>query len=53
MATTYDSRCYDLAEIFLEDEEWADKGTVQRLALEIQQCIEDFIENERPTPNAA
>lgn len=46
MATvkTYDSRCYDLAVIFLSDEPDLNNERVKHsLALEIQQCIEDEI----------
>lgn len=45
---TYDSRCYDLAEVFLEDE----AGTVstnqcEQLAAHIQTAIEDWLEENR------
>lgn len=46
MATvkSYDSRCYELAEIFLSDEPGLNNDAAKRaLALEIQQCIEDEI----------
>lgn len=45
---TYDTASYDLAESFLQDVPnlWT-KDRVHRLALEIQQTIEDFIEDEQ------
>ena len=46
MATvnTYDSKCWDLAEAFLRDEEDLNtRDAKHALALEIQQCIEDEI----------
>ncbi|MCK1459126.1 hypothetical protein IVB34_12580 [Bradyrhizobium sp. 2] len=42
--TTYDSRCWDLAAAFLQDEEDLNTTAAKHaLALEIQQCIEDEI----------
>lgn len=48
MTKTYDSRCYDLAKVFLdnEPEAWTD-GHAQALAALIQQTIEDFIADMR------
>lgn len=40
---TYDSRCYDLASIFLEDVPGALDDQCKELAAEIQQTIEDWI----------
>jgi hypothetical protein len=41
---TYDPRCYDLAELFLEDEKHlGGERNCELLALEIQRTIEDFI----------
>lgn len=40
---TYDAKCYDLAEQFLEGERLATKANCDELAIEIQQCIEDFL----------
>lgn len=44
----YDVKCSDLAELFLQDHPhlWT-KDRVHRLALDIQQSIEDFIEDEQ------
>lgn len=56
MATvnTYDSRCFDLAAAFLQDEEDLNTPAARHaLALEIQQCIEDeiyFMRNGFPPP---
>ena len=48
---SYDSKCWELASYFLEgDQDIAHLATTNRLeklALEIQQTIEDFIETER------
>jgi len=45
----YDSKCYDLAESFLEDQvESATDLQKGRLAQAIQDCIEDWIEDEFP-----
>jgi hypothetical protein len=45
LVKTYDSRCYDLAEIFLSDEpDLNNEKAKHSLALEIQQVIEDEIE---------
>lgn len=45
---TYDTACHDLAETFLQDVPnlWT-KDRVRRLALEIQQTVEDFIVDEQ------
>lgn len=45
---TYDSACADLAESFLQDVPnlWT-KDRVHRLALDIQQAVEDFIADEQ------
>ena len=47
----YDQSCYDLAKSFLEDEEtnWWSEGNVKDLAQEIQDLIEDYIANNRPS----
>ena len=52
---SYDLRCYDLAEIFLQDEPKLakDKKTALRLAQCIQTVIEDWIAEERETGAAA
>jgi hypothetical protein len=57
---TYDSKCYDLAEFFLEDEPAGMNTEPARraLAIEVQETIESFIallrfEAERHTVNAA
>ncbi len=44
---TYDSKCADLADHFLQDEThlWTDRR-VEELALAIQQTIEDYITHE-------
>jgi hypothetical protein len=44
---TYDWRCLDLAEAFLQDEP-ALRARAIELAQEIQQTIEDWITSERP-----
>jgi hypothetical protein len=44
---TYDPRCAELAEHFLAGEEHVDPAKVERLALHIQQAIEDWFD---PTP---
>lgn len=45
---TYDSRCYDLAAVFLEDEPHLDTtDRVEELAAHIQKTIEDWIAYER------
>lgn len=48
MAQTFDSKCYDLASTFLEDEPnlFSHDGCTE-LASRIQQTIEDFIEEAR------
>ena len=54
MATvkTYDSRCLELAKVFLSDETDLDTdANAHALALEIQQCIEDEIYFMRNPPN--
>jgi hypothetical protein len=45
---TYDTACADLAETFLQDVPnlWT-KDRVHRLALEIQQTVEDFVADEQ------
>ena len=43
----YDSKCYDLAQYFLEDEGIVTNDRTERLAQEIQGTIEDFIEGEK------
>lgn len=47
MVKSYDSKCFDLAKAFLEDEGRDGKISdelIRELALEIQQTIEDFLE---------
>ncbi len=44
---TFDSKCYDLASAFLEDEPFASEAKCIRLAALLQQTIEDFIADER------
>ncbi len=54
MATvkTYDSRCYDLAKVFLSDEaDLNHEQAIHSLALEIQQCIKDEIHFMREAPD--
>ena len=47
-AKTYDSKSYDLAEIFLEDEPHLNtEGRRDELAKLIQTTIEDFIKHEQ------
>jgi len=43
-AKTYDSRCFDLATVFLEDNPKIDINRAHQLACEIQQRIEDWLE---------
>ncbi len=44
---TYDSKCYDLAAIFLGDEpRLHTENRINELAILIQNCIEDFINQE-------
>lgn len=46
---SYDTKCYNLAEAFLSDGGWTHSGDYERLAQQIQDCIEDFVaelENE-------
>lgn len=44
---TYDQKCWDLADVFLSDEPHIhDAERTRKLALAIQQAIEDFIECE-------
>jgi hypothetical protein len=41
---TFDPRCYDLAELFLEDEhQLGTEANCTELAADIQRCVEDFI----------
>jgi hypothetical protein len=49
MTTPFDSKCYDLASAFLEDEPvaYGDDRFCQELAARIQQTIEDFIAEAR------
>ena len=51
-AMGYDSRCYDLAEVFLDGEE-ADEATKARLAQAIQDAIEDWLADRRRHPPGA
>jgi hypothetical protein len=45
---SYDSRCYDLASLFLEDEPLLNSDKrCRELAQIIQSTVEDFIEYER------
>lgn len=45
MAKTFDSKCYELAEYFLQDEPSLNTEAAKTtLAAEIQQCIENEIE---------
>jgi hypothetical protein len=49
MASTYDPKCYELAEHFLDDTELPDKlkpRHATRLALILQDAVEDFLEYE-------
>lgn len=49
--TTYDPRCFELAEMFLEDEKGLNnEHAAHLLALEIQQVIEDEIYFMRNKP---
>jgi hypothetical protein len=48
MTKTFDSKCYDLASAFLEDEpNLFTEGGCNELAAAIQQTIEDFIADYR------
>ena len=49
MVKGYDSRCFDLAELFLDDAGLSSMAAKERLALDIQQAIEDFIANYEPS----
>lgn len=40
---SYDTKCYDLAEAFLQDSGWTHDATISALAQHIQDTIEDFI----------
>ena len=40
---SYDSRCYELAEYFLDGEQHATKDHLSALAQEIQETVESFI----------
>ena len=49
MSGTYDSRCYELAELFLSDTpQLATAAHKHQLALAIQQAIEDYIAGHEP-----
>ena len=49
--TSYDSKCLELAKVFLSDEnELNTEKMAHLLALEIQQCIEDEIYFMRAAP---
>ena len=44
---SYDSKCWDLADAFLSDEPHLhDTDRIGKLALKIQEAIEDFVETE-------
>jgi hypothetical protein len=43
---TFDPKCADLAEHFLQDLPWVDHNRGDDLAATIQQAIEDWIANE-------
>ena len=45
-AMSYDSRCYDLAEIFMADEAHKSERATAALAQKIQDTIEDFLNYE-------
>ncbi len=48
MAKTYDAKCFDLAESFLEDEpHFNTEAKRHALALRIQDAIEDFMDEAR------
>jgi hypothetical protein len=40
---TYDSRCYDIAQVFLEGEHLATKSNCDELAIDIQTLIDDYL----------
>jgi len=43
---TFDSKCYDLAALFIGDTRYAgNEDMIIELAIEIQQTIEDFLED--------
>ena len=49
---TYDVKCYELAEMFLSDEEWFQRSDykqdlIAQLAGEVQQTLEDELEHLR------
>ncbi len=46
----YDTRCYELAKLFLTDtdtKEWATERNISQLAQDIQDVIEDYIKYGR------
>jgi len=48
MASGYDSRCLELARVFIGDEPMLQKpGNAERLAQEIQDRIEDWIREQK------
>jgi hypothetical protein len=56
MLKTFDSKCFDLAEHFLEDEPaefHLDPQVTVRLAAHIQLAIEEWLEFERRHPGEA
>jgi hypothetical protein len=44
---SYDTKCYELAQSFLEDANMASVRQIHELAQEIQDTIESFIESEQ------
>jgi hypothetical protein len=51
---TYDTKCYDLAKAFLEDEpDLLCDEYIDELAKDIQTCIEDFIMFNKATSGNA
>jgi hypothetical protein len=48
---SFDSKCYDLAQLFLADTSYAgNEDLITELAGEIQQTIEDFLESLEEEP---
>jgi hypothetical protein len=49
MSNSFDSRCLDLALVFLEDDPNLKALDARELAQEIQECIERWIETQEDT----
>lgn len=46
---SYDTKCHNLAETFLDDAKISSLSAIEALAQEIQDVIESFIDNYEPT----